>query len=162
MGASSVQHLSRPYPDRMATVYARPFWGVKLRGACRRGPHRRQNAPVGVAPAKVAGQGLPYLRIRRRRIAVQQGPRRHHEAGRAEPALSPVFIQERLLQRRQLSDRSQPFNRQHLTPVGPHRQHLACVDRRPVQQHGAGATFAAVSAALRFGHLRHFPRNSQG
>src|SRR5689334_14788730 len=56
----------------------------------------------------------------------------HDDAGSAKPALQPVFLPERQLQRVQLSVRSQALDRRDLATFGLHREHGAALDRAAV------------------------------
>ena len=71
--------------------------------------------------------------------------------GRAEPALEPVVLDERLLDRVQPVAAREPLDRRHLGALGLEREHRAALHRAPVDEHGAGAALARVAADVRAG-----------
>src|SRR5256886_5193675 len=61
--------------------------------------HGGHDLVVPGAPAEVAGEPVTDLRLARIRIALEQGPAGHQEAGCADPALQRRVLQELRLQR---------------------------------------------------------------
>src|SRR5262249_42882426 len=127
------------------------------------GQHRRDDALVAGAPAKVGRDELPDLRLGRlltrpgRRLAVWGGGRheasfgkkclgKHQEAGRAKPALQRVMVAECLLQVGQLVAVGQALHRADLRAVGLHPEDQAGARRRAVQPHRARAADAVLAA----------------
>ena len=82
------------------------------------------------------------------RVVIEQRLGAHQLAGGAEAALRAVVFDEGFLQRMQLVVVRQAFDGLDGAAVGPDRELAAGVDRLAVQQHGAGAAFAAVAADL--------------
>src|SRR5262245_52095241 len=61
--------------------------------------HRLDDRLIARAAADVPAERVDDLVFARRRLAGQQLVDRHHEPGRAETALEPVLLEERLLDR---------------------------------------------------------------
>src|SRR5439155_1335021 len=104
---------------------------------------------VARAAAEIAGHRGPGLVRGRMRIRREERRRAHQLTGGAKPALRRVVLDERLLQRRELSIANQPLDGLHRLPVGPHGELAARVHRLAVEQHRARAAFAAIAADLR-------------
>ena len=80
------------------------------------------------------------------------GGDRGEEAGRAEAALQPVALAERLLHRVHVRPaRAEPLDRGHLVAVDRHREQQAGPHRLAVEQHRAGAADAVLAADVRAG-----------
>src|ERR1700730_10543057 len=71
--------------------------------------------------------------------------RGHDHAGRAEPALERLRIEEGFLDWMQLTVRSEPCNGGHRAPRGSKCRHQAGVYRRAIQPYRAGAAVAGVA-----------------
>ena len=67
------------------------------------------------------------------------------------------MIDKGLLQWRQLAVVSEALKRLHVGPIGPDRELTAGIHRLTVQQHGAGPTFAAVTAEFGAGEIQLVP-----
>src|SRR5450755_3055042 len=100
---------------------------------------------VASTATQVARDTAPDLRLGRARIGGQQGLCAEQHAGRAEPALQAVLLEEALLQSVQLAVLLQAFDRLDLAAVGLDRQHRARLDRIAVQQNRAGATVRGIT-----------------
>ena len=124
--------------------------------ARRRVLDRRDDPAVSVASADVSGQGLPDLGLVRARVDVEEGLGAHQKPGRAEPALAAVVVQESTLHGVKLSAGRETLDGEHLTRSNLQGEHLAGVDRDPVEKHRAGATLAAVASSLRAGQVQNF------
>ena len=77
-----------------------------------------------------------------------EGGGRHDHAGRAEPALEPLRVEELLLHRVQLAVPGQPLDGRHLAAFGAEGGDEAAVDRHTVEPDGAGAAVARVASLL--------------
>src|SRR5690349_10206961 len=84
--------------------------GDPIRSVFRGPADRTDDVLVAGAPADLAGDGLPDLRLVRVRVAVEQPARGHHHARRAEPALEAVALDEPLLHRVKLAVPLQAFD----------------------------------------------------
>ena len=134
---------------------------MRIGQARRRMLDRRDDPAVRVATADVSGQGLTDLGLVRARVSVEEGLGAHQKPGCAEPALTAVVVQESPLYGVKLSAVRETFNGEHPPRSDLQGEHLAGVDREPVQKHRAGATLAAVAASLRTGQVENFAENSQ-
>src|SRR6266566_3276796 len=121
---------------------------------CGRGvQHSGHDLVVARAPAEIAGQPVAHLGFARVGVPVEQGLRRHQEAGRADPALERRAREERLLQRVEMLSGGQALDgldgpSAHLAP-----QHQAGADEPPVQHHAAGAAVTGGAAFLAAGQV---------
>src|SRR3569833_38187 len=108
------------------------------------------------AAADVAGHELPDVLD----VLLDRRDRRHDLAGRAEPALQGVLVEERLLDWVQPILRGQAVHRCHR---GLHRggQGEAGEHGPAVDVHGAGAALTAVAALLRAGEAEAFAQRVQ-
>jgi hypothetical protein len=77
----------------------------------------------------------------------------HQLSGRAESALRAVMLDECALQRIKLRTPRESFDRLHRPAVSPYGKIAARVNRLAIEQHGAGATLAAIASDFR---SRHF------
>src|SRR5688572_24194274 len=110
---------------------------------------RVQVVVVRTAAAEVAGQRVPDLVARRRRVLVEQRDGRHDLARRAEPALWAELIDHRLLDLVQLAVRAfEALDRRDRAAAYGVRQRRARIVRDAVDEHRAGAALAAVAAEL--------------
>src|SRR5207253_1423690 len=75
------------------------------------------DAMVAGAAAEDGGDAPTDLRLGGRRIRSEKIERRHEHAWRAEPALEPVVLAERLLERVELAVAHEPLDRQELGAV---------------------------------------------
>src|SRR5258708_6834041 len=73
--------------------------------------------------------------------------------GRAIAALERVMVDERLLQRMQLSVGCEAFDRGDLGAIVHDRKRQARIDAPSVNQYGAGAALALIAAFLRAGQV---------
>src|SRR5512135_1444959 len=97
-----------------------------LRPRMFRGPaDRPDDVLVAGAPADLAGDDLPDLRLVRVRVAVEQPARGHHHARRAETALQAVALDETLLHRVKLAVLLQALDGTDGTAVGHRRENGA-------------------------------------
>jgi hypothetical protein len=136
-----------------------------LRGSRAPGPCGGQDGLddplVAGAPAQVRGDQLADLRLGRAAVAGRGGRARvgqlrvgevclsqHQETGRAESALQPVMIAERLLQVRKLVAVGQSFDGADLAAVRLHAEHQARAGRAAVDQHGARAADTVLAAQV--------------
>src|SRR5206468_441319 len=79
---------------------------------------------------------------------LEVGMRGDQHAGRAEAALHPVVVDERLLDRREPLGRAEPLDRQDLGAVDRRDGDEARAARLAVDEHGAGAAAALLAAGL--------------
>ena len=91
--------------------------------------------------------------LARRRIVLQQVDRRHDHARRAIAALQAVLFPEALLHRMQLPFRREAFDRRHRRAVGLHREDRARLRAPAVDEHGARAALARVTADMGSGEI---------
>ncbi len=134
---------------------------MRIGQARRRILDRRDDPAVRVASADVSGQGLPNLRLVRARVSVEEGLGAHQKPGRAEAALAAVVVQEGPLYGVKFSAVREAFDGKHPPRSDLQGEHLAGVDREPVEKDRAGATLAAVAASLRTGQVESFAENPQ-
>src|SRR5581483_7093055 len=80
---------------------------------------------------------------------VEHTERRADLARRAVAALNRVVLDERLLQRMQLSVPREPLDRRDLGVLAGDRENEAAVHPATVEQHGARAALAVIAALLR-------------
>ena len=113
-----------------------------------RGPlDRLHDVLVAGAAAQVAGDHVAGLVVGGRGVVAQPGGDRGQEAGRAEAALQPVALEERLLHRAERAVRlGEPLDGGDLASVGRDREHQAGAHRPAVDQHRAGAAHAVLAA----------------
>ena len=86
----------------------------------RRGGHRLDDLSVAGAPAQVACQRLADLRLGRVGVRIQQCLARNQQSGRTEPALNGAVLNERPLERVQLTPpraRRESLYREDVAPV---------------------------------------------
>ena len=169
-GAAHECHVQHVRPHDVVDVTTRP---VRKRGSSMRFParrrtsagrcRRRQTSPRSDQLGRVQ-HGVDDERVARaaadvplqcdadlvgggRRVALQQGLRGQHHAGRAEAALQPVLLPERLLHRMQrLGVGAEPSIVVDLGAVGLHREQQARAHRVAIEQHRAGAADALLAA----------------
>ena len=91
---------------------------------------------------------------RRRRVLVEEGLRRHHEAGRAEAALEREALDEGPLDRVQLVVATEPLHGHDLVAIGVGGEEGARADRPAVDEHGAGPADLHLAADLRPGQAQ--------
>ena len=104
----------------------------------RRVLHGLHDVVVARAAAQVALEPEPDLLLGGMRVLLEQVDALHDHPGRAEAALQPVALAERLLHRVQLPVLRQPLDRRDVGAVGLDRQHVAGPDAAAVQMDGAG------------------------
>ena len=141
--------------------------GVALRAAHHERPcRRRQAAAERIAGVGLLNIGLAVERVLDRAIPgaaadvafqrgaeigalrlVQRGTGQDH-AGGAEAALKSLRIQKRLLHRMDSGVARKAFDGGHRVAFGPERRNQAAVHRLVVEQHGAGAAVAGITALL--------------
>ena len=117
-------------------------WSARGR---RRVLHGLHDVVVARAAAQVALEPEPDLLLGGVRVLLQQVDALHDHPGRAEAALQPVALPERLLDRVQLPVRGQPLDRRDVGAVGLDRQHVAGLDAAAVQVDGARPAVAGVA-----------------
>src|SRR5487761_315418 len=86
-------------------------------------PDRTDDVLIARTPADLPGDRLADLGFRRVRVAVEQPPRGHHHARRAETALEAVALDEPLLDGVELAVAGQVLDGPHGPAVGHGRQH---------------------------------------
>src|SRR6185295_2408757 len=101
-------------------------------------PAGPQDVLVGAAAAEIAADRPRDLRVARRRAPVEQRAQAHDLAGRAEPALEGVHLDEGALDRVELVAARDPLDGPDLAAVAVDRQQQARVDGPAVDQDGAG------------------------
>src|SRR6516164_5439990 len=117
--------------------------------------HRVEIMVIGAAAAEIARHRVARLLARGLWIGLQQAYRRHDLPRRAEAALRSEFVDESLLHRMQLAIRAfEPFDGGDLAPAQRVGQRRAGMMRNVVDEHCAGAAFAAVAAELRAGEAK--------
>src|SRR5215471_7837554 len=79
---------------------------------------RAQDAIVGTATTKMDVELRSDLRVRRRRVAVEEGRRTHDDAGQAISALTRLLLDQGLLQRVQRRTACKPFDRRDSSGFG--------------------------------------------
>src|SRR5439155_21643294 len=138
-----------PPPVRRAPrrVRAPSSWSSPASGCDRDGV---DDLRVARAAAQVAGDRRPDRGLIRSPAGVEMGTGCHQHAGRADPALGPASLEERLLQRiedRALrGSRSEAFDRRDPRPVNLADRHETRVDWGTVDEHGARATLTLAAA----------------
>jgi hypothetical protein len=100
---------------------------------------------VASAAAEIAGQRVADFGLGRIRMLVQPGFHGHDDAWRAEAALQPVFLVERLLHHRELAVGSKRLDGCNLVALGLNGIEQAGADRRPIEENGAGAANAVLA-----------------
>jgi len=88
------------------------------------------------------------------RVLAQQRFGRHQHAGRAEAALGAELLVEGALQARDVALGGEAFDRLDAAPGDAVRQRAAGQSGLVVDQHGAGAAFAAVATLLGAGEAQ--------
>src|SRR5205814_3522835 len=118
-----------------------------------RGPqYRGGDVLVPGGAAQVATDRLARLVPGRVRVLAQVRRDGRDEPRRAEPALQPVTVLERLLYRPEPAvGGTAPFDRGHPAAVHADREQQARAHRRPVHEDGAGAAHAVLAAHVRPG-----------
>src|SRR3954454_4821014 len=101
---------------------------------------------VAGAAADLAGDRPADLLFRRVRVLREERARRQHHPGRAEPALEAVLLLEPLLERVQAAGGSEALDGRDLAAVRLDGEVGAGLDRRAVDEHGAGAASRRVAA----------------
>ncbi len=102
------------------------------------------------APADVAGQRLrDRLLVVTSRHSLDVRVRGEQHAGRAEPALHPVVVDERLLHGREPLRRPDALKRRDARAVDGGHRRQARAPRLTVHEHGAGAAATLKAAGLR-------------
>src|SRR5690349_10277482 len=120
--------------------------------------HRLDDFYVAGATANIAAERLAYLRVARIGIAAQEPGRRHDIAGRAIAALRAEFLVKSTLHGRQMAILGERLDRVDAAAFDAHRKRQAGQAWRVIDQHRAGAAFAAVAAGFRSGHPDYFPQ----
>src|SRR5690606_15451667 len=115
----------------------------------RGGPHGIHDLLVARAPAQVARERLPDLRVGRVRVALQQVVGGDDQAGRAEAALHGPALQEGLLDGVQVLAGAEPFDGGDLPVDRLPRRDQARARRSAVEVDGAGAALALLAGVLR-------------
>src|SRR5580698_9446288 len=158
--------MARPPTSAASLATAEP------RPRCRQ--HRVDDPLVAGAPAGVRRGELADFRLGRLASAGRLplgeiGLGQHQEARRAETALQPVVIAERLLQIGQLLAVGQALDRTHVASVRLHPEHQAGPDRGGVHEHRGRAADAVLTAEVGAGvaevvaqHVRQRPAGFDG
>src|SRR5262249_9735302 len=110
--------------------------------------HRLDDFDVAGAAADVAAERCANVVLARMRIAPQPARRRHYESGRAIAALGAKLFVEPALHRRKPAVLAERFDGVDALTVHGRREREARQSRFVVDQHGAGAAFAAVAAGF--------------
>src|SRR5580704_5708044 len=166
------------WPARRVPAAPRPPTSAASLATAEPGPgcrqHRVDDPLVAGAPAEVRRGELADFRLGRlagagRLLLGEIGLGQHQEARRAETALQPVVIAERLLQIGQLVAVGQALDRTHVAPVRLHPEHEAGPDRGGVHEHRARAADAVLTAQVGAGvaevvaqHVRQRPAGLDG
>src|SRR5438309_665597 len=124
-------------------------WACRSAHLARGGLDGTDDALVAGAAAEDGGDAPTDLRLGGRRIRPEEIERRHEHAWRAESALEPVVLAERLLERVELAVAHEPLDRQKLGAVGLDRQHDAGTRGFAVEQNSARAADAVLAADVR-------------
>src|SRR3712207_308849 len=114
---------------------------------------------VAGAAAEVAGQCLPDLGVCRIRVSSEQVVGGNYEPGRAEPALHPSGLDERLLNRVEVLAIGYRFDGDDLAALGLAGEHQARADEHAVQVDGAGPALALLAGVLRPGEPEPFAQD---
>src|SRR5439155_16992384 len=117
----------------------------------RGGPDRVDDPLVAGAPADDGRDALADLAVARRRVRAQEIQRGDQHAGRAEAALQPVMLAERLLQRVELAVAHQALDRAELGAVGLDGEHDARARGLAVEHDRARAADPVLAADVRAG-----------
>ena len=124
----------------IAPTLPQPFCGIERRG---------DDPLIAGAAAQIAGDGDPHLLLGGIGIVAQELDQRGEHPRRAEPALQPMMLVKRLLQRVQLLLRGRDaLDGQNLVPVCLNRQHQARARRAAVEQDRAGSAHAVLAAEM--------------
>src|SRR5690606_20256649 len=114
----------------------------------RTGLYGFDNVMISGAAADIALEPFADLLLAGVRLALGQIDRAHDHAGRAEAALQPVVLAERLLHGMQLAVAGQALNGRDFGAAGLHREQGAALDRDAVDVNDAGAALAGVAADM--------------
>src|SRR6266699_6561647 len=106
---------------------------------------------VAGTTAEVAFEALADLVFGRVRVLPEQVSGGHDEAGRAVAALQTVLVPESLLDRVQLPILGHALDRHQVPALGLDGEHGAALDGLAVDQDGARAALAGVTADVRAG-----------
>src|SRR3954447_20509995 len=106
---------------------------------------RLDDVDVAGAATQVAADPVADLRLGRVVVLAKQPVGLHDHPRRAEPALEPVLVPERLLQRVEGAPGRHPFDRLDLTAVGLDREHGAALGALAVDLDRACAAVAGVA-----------------
>src|SRR5207248_10494329 len=107
------------------------------------------DALVTGTAAEVAREAFPYLLVSRARVVAQEGCHRNDEPGRAEPALQPVGLPERLLDGGQTSiDGRQALDGGDLRSLSLDGEEQAGPHCFAVEEDGAGAAHPVLTAEM--------------
>ena len=118
----------------------------------RRVEGRDDDVLIASTTTQIAGNRDPYLLFGRVRIVAQELDQRRQHARRAEAALEAMVFMERLLQRMQsIRGRRDAFDGEELMSVRLHREHQAGPRRAAIEEDGASAAHAMLTA-LGLGH----------
>ena len=119
----------------------------RLRGCA----DRLHDRLVPRAAAEVAAERAADRLLVRVRVALEQVDGGHDDPGRAEAALEPVVLHERVLQRVPHAAPRQPLDGRDLRSFGLQGEHGAALHRPAVEEDGAGAALARVAPDVRSG-----------
>jgi len=103
---------------------------------------------ISGATTDIAAHPLADFRVRARGALGDAAHRRHDLPAGTKPALEGVVVDEGLLDGVKVWPIREPFDRRDLAPIRRRGKHQAGIHPPAVQQHGAGAAFAAVAALL--------------
>src|SRR5712691_2994871 len=115
---------------------------------------RLDDVVVAGTATEVALEPQPDLLLRRVGVALEQLLRRHDHAGRAEAALEPVLVPERLLQGMQRRSLGQALDRRDLRPIALDGEDRAGLHTVAVELDGARPAVAGVAADMGPGEPR--------
>src|SRR3954463_8628781 len=110
---------------------------------------RAKHADVREASAQHRRHGLPQLGVGRFRVLIQKRFRRENHAAQAEPALSRLFLDERLLKGMRMLGGPKPFKSGDLRAVDSTDGCNARPYGTPAGEHRAGAALSKSATKLR-------------
>ena len=142
-----------PDADTLMTGHLGHSTAPSSRGTTSGEEHALDDALVAGAAADVAGQLLAHLALVGVGLVAQQRERRHHEAGRAEPALEGELSMNACWSGCSVSPSARPSIVVDVAAVGLHREHEARAHRLAVDEHRARAAHAVLAAEVGAGEL---------
>lgn len=123
------------------------------------GQHCFDDFVVACAAAEVIGEFEADLFFGRVGMLFEQSFGSDDKAGRANAALQRGPFEEALLNRMELADVADAFDRRDLAPFGFDAEHEAAIHRPAVEQHRAAAAVAVAAAFFRAGEANNVAQN---